>query len=253
MRLEGKIILVTGAASGIGAAMVRRFAAEGAQVFAADVDRALGETVAASCSARFVALDVASEAQWAEAMAQVRAAHGRLDGLVNNAGIVSNQPIDMTDLDSWNRIVGVNLTGPMLGCRAAIEAMRANPVPGGSIVNVASTVSVLGLPDDAAYTASKAGVMGLTRSIAAQCARMGWNIRVNNLHPGATLTAILQGHIDADPSFREKFDAMSPLGRMARPDEIAALALFLLSDEASYCTGGSYMADGGLTATHPTM
>jgi NAD(P)-dependent dehydrogenase (short-subunit alcohol dehydrogenase family) len=142
----------------------------------------------------------------------------------------------------------------MLGCRAAIEIMRQQPEPtGGSIINVGSTTSFLGLANDAVYTATKTAILGLTRSAAAQCAKMGWNIRVNSLHPGTTDTAILRGHIAADPTMLDRFNAMSPMGRMARVEEEAAMAVFLASDEASYCTGGAYVADGGLTATHPSM
>jgi len=252
MRLNNKVILVTGAASGIGAGIARRCAAEGATVWVADVDSTGGPAVADSIGGHYVALDVANESAWTEALATVVAQSGRLDALINNAGIVSNQSIDMVDMASWQRVLGVNLTGPMLGCRAAIAQMRAQG-SGGSIINVASTVSLLGLAYDVIYTTSKTALLGLTRSAAAHCARSGWNIRVNTLHPGTTDTAILRGHIAADPTMEARFNAMSPMGRMAQPDEIAALAVFLASDESSYCTGGAFIADGGLTAMHPVM
>jgi NAD(P)-dependent dehydrogenase (short-subunit alcohol dehydrogenase family) len=254
MRLKDKIALVTGGASGIGEGIVRRFVAEGAHVWLADVSGDQGEAIAAETGATFLPLDVSQEADWAQAMARIENAHGRLDILVNNAGIISNASIDAIDLDAWNRVVAVNLTGPMLGCRAAIDLMRRQPDPkGGSIINVASTVSFLGLPNDVVYTATKSGILGLTRSAAAQCAKMGWNIRVNSLHPGTTDTAILRKHIAENPAMLDAFNAMSPMGRMARVEEEAAMALFLASDEASYCTGGAFMADGGLTSTHPAM
>ena len=253
MRLQNKVALVTGAASGIGEGIARRYAREGAMVYVADIADREGETIAAQIGGRYLPLDVSSEAAWTEALRRIESEQGRLDVLVNNAGIVSNASIDSIDIAAWNRVVGVNLTGPMLGCRAAIASMRRNAKPGGSIVNIASTVSLLGLAYDVAYTASKTGVLGLTRSSAAQCAKQGWNIRVNSLHPGTTDTAILRGHIAADPAMLEKFNAMSPLGRMAKVDEIAALAVFLASDESTYCTGASFVADGGLTATHPSM
>ena len=254
MRLSGKIALVTGAASGIGEAIARRFVAEGAIVYLADTGIAAGEAIAAEIGAAFVALDVTSEAAWTAAAARIRADHGRLDVLVNNAGIVSNQSIGEATLDGWSRVMAVNVTGPMLGCRAAIALMRDLPAGrGGSIVNVASTVSFLGLANDAAYTTSKAAVVGLTKSVATWCALERLPIRVNTLHPGTTLTAILQGHIDAQPALRATFDGMSPMGRMADASEQAALAVFLASDESSYCTGGAFVADGGLTAAHPTM
>ncbi|WP_428310504.1 SDR family NAD(P)-dependent oxidoreductase [Hydrocarboniphaga sp.] len=253
MRLKDKIALVTGAASGIGEAIARRFAQEGATVYVADVAQAAGERVAAEVGGHFLQLDVTVEADWSAAMQHIADRHQRLDALVNNAAIISNASIDSIDLQSWNRVLAVNLTGPMLGCRAAIAMMRRNATPGGSIVNLGSTTSFLGLPNDVIYTTTKTGVLGLTRSAAVQCARQGWNIRINSLHPGTTDTAILQGHIAQDPSMLGRFNAMSPMGRMAQPREIAALALFLVSDEASYCTGGAYTADGGLGATHPGM
>ena len=253
MRLAGKVALVTGAAAGIGEAIARRFAAEGATVYLGDVADAAGTAVAAEIGSAFLHLDVAAEDSWHAATAQIGAERGRLDILVNNAGIVSNLPIDMMTLDAWSRVLAVDLTGPMIGSRDAIAMMRCNPQPGGAIINIASSVAFLGLPNDAVYTAAKAGLLGLTRSAAARCAEQGWNIRVNSLHPGTTDTAILRGHIAHDPSLLDKFNAMSPMGRMAKPEEVAALAVFLASDEASYCTGGAYTVDGGLTSTHPVM
>ncbi|SLJ96433.1 SDR family oxidoreductase [Novosphingobium mathurense] len=253
-RLQDKVALVTGGASGIGEAMVRRFVAEGARVWLADLDDEAGERIAGEAGATFVRLDVASEAGWGEAMDRVLGRDGRLEVLCNNAGIVLNKPIDQTDLTGWERTMAVNVTGPMLGCRAAIAAMRGLPEGRcGSIVNTASTTSLLGLAFDAAYTTSKHAVVGLTRSIAAWCAQEKLPIRCNTLHPGTTLTAILSGHIAAAPELKDVFDGMSPMGRMADPAEIANLALFLASDESSYCTGSMFVADGGLTATHPAM
>lgn len=253
-RLDGKIALVTGGASGIGAAMTRRFVAEGATVYLADRAEDAGARIAAEAGASFVALDVACESGWADVMARIAQEHGRLEVLCNNAGIVSNQAIADADLATWERIFAVNVTGVMLGCRAAIGMMRELPSGrSGSIINTASTTSLLGLAFDAAYTSSKHAVLGLTRSIAAFCAQERLPIRCNTLHPGTTLTGILQGHIDAQPELKDVFDGMSPIGRMATPEEIANLALFLASDESSYCTGGAFVADGGLTATHPAM
>ena len=254
MKLRGKVALVTGGASGIGEAIVRRFVAEGASVYLADVDAEAGPRIAAELGAVFLHLDVAREEDWQGAMNRIRADHGRLDVLCNNAGVISNQPIGATTLEAWQRVIAINVTGPMLGCRAAIELMRElSEGRTGSIINVASTTSFLGLANDAAYTTSKAAVVGLTKSVATWCALERLPIRVNTLHPGATLTAILQGHIDADPEFSAVFERMAPMGRMADPKEQAALAVFLASDDSSYCTGASFVADGGLTAAHPTM
>ena len=243
-RLAGKVAIVTGAASGIGAAIARRFRAEGADVLACDVTA--GEDIHI--------LDVADEAAWAATMALVAERHGRLDVLVNNAGIVSHQAIDQTTLVSWQRVIAVNLTGPMLGCRLAIAAMRANPGgPSGSIVNLGSTTSFLGLANDCVYTTTKSGVVGLTRSIATWCALQGLPIRCNSLHPGATRTEILRQVFVEHPEIEAKVSAMSPMNRMAETDEIANLALYLASDESSFSTGAQFTADGGLSNAHPVM
>lgn len=254
MRLRDKVALVTGGASGIGEAIVRRFAEEGARVYLADVDTESGTRITDEIGGTFLLLDVAREDHWRAAMDRVGMDHGRLDVLCNNAGVVSNQAIDATALDTWQRVMAINVTGPMLGCRAAIALMRTMPEGRtGSIINVASTTSFLGLANDAAYTTSKAAVVGLTKAVAAWCAFERLPIRVNTLHPGATLTAILQGHIDANPAIKGVFDRMAPIGRMADPREQAALALFLASDDSSYCTGAAFVADGGITAAHPVM
>ena len=253
-RIDGKVALVTGGASGIGEAVVRRFVREGARVVLADIDKEAGPRIAADSGAQFVPLDVTSETSWTDAMATIMARFGRLDILMNNAGVIANKSIEETTLDDWNRVIGINLTGMMLGCRFAIAAMRANPGgPDGAIINVGSTTSYLGLANDAAYTASKAGVIGLTRSIAAHCAKARLNIRCNSIHPGATLTAILQSHIDEHPELRDVFNNMSPVGRMGQPDEIASMALYLASDDASFSTGAQFVVDGGLSSTHPAM
>lgn len=254
MKLQDKVALVTGAASGIGEGIVRRYVEDGATVYLSDVDSISGERIASEIGGAFLKLDVTSEIDWSAAIDRIGSDHGRLNVLVNNAGIVSNASIyDMT-LDMWNRVMAVNVTGAMLGCRTAIQIMRHLPKgTTGSIINMASTVSFLGLANDAVYTSSKAAIVGLTRSIATWCALEKLPIRVNTLHPGTTHTAILQSYIDTNPDMKNTFDRMSPMGRMARPDEQAALASFLASDDSSYCTGAAFFADGGLTAAHPVM
>ena len=254
MRLKNKVALVTGGAAGIGEAIVRRFAAEGAVVYLGDVDAKGGEAVAKAAGATFVKLDVSSRADWDHVAALVTERHRQLDVLVNNAGIVSHLAIDAVDEATWNRIMAINVTGTMLGCQAAIRMVKgvadARPV---SVVNVSSTTGLMGLPNDAAYSTSKHAILGLTRSSAGYCARSKIPVRFNTLHPGATLTSILQGYIDQDPRMRDVFNSMSPLGRMASTDEQAAVALFLASDESSYCTGAAFVADGGITSMHPVV
>jgi 3(or 17)beta-hydroxysteroid dehydrogenase len=252
-RLSNKIAVITGGASGIGEGMVRRFAAEGARVIVADVDVAAGSRVATECAAQFIELDVSAEAQWQSLETTIRADYGRLDILVNNAGVVSNLNIAEVDLAAWQRLMAINLTGVMLGCRLAVNVMRDNPDPaGGSIINTASSTSYLAIPD-VAYTTSKAGVVGLTKSVAVHCANEGLNIRCNSVHPGATLTNILKTAIEQAPEIREACEKMSPLNRMGTVEEVAAMAVFLASDEASFCTGGQYAVEGGTVSQHPKM
>ncbi len=253
MRLQGKVVIVTGGASGIGEAMVRRFCTEGADVVSTDVDSA-GASIGEQTGALFRQHDVADEASWVALMSEVTERFGRLDALMNNAGIISDQSIEQADLATWNRVMAVNVTGPMLGCREAIKAMRENPGgSSGSIVNTASTTSFLGLANDAVYTTSKSAIVGLTRSVATYCATERLDIRCNSLHPGTTYTAILRGHVERDPSLYAVFEAMSPTGRMGHPDEVANMALYLASDESRYSTGAQFVVDGGLVNAHPTM
>lgn len=251
--MQDKVVIITGGASGIGEGMVRRFCAEGAKVILGDIEKESGEKVSADCGARFVPLDVSSESAWQGLEDIVRRDYGQLDALMNNAGIVSERSIEEVDLASWEKLLSVNLTGVMLGCRTAIAIMRDNPGgSGGSIVNTASTTSFQAIPD-VAYTTSKAGVVGLTKSAAVHCANEGLNIRVNSIHPGATLTSILRNALDAVPEMEDKFKRMSPMGRMGTVEEVAAMALFLASDEASFCTGGQFPVEGGTLSEHPRM
>ncbi|WP_309604526.1 glucose 1-dehydrogenase [Phenylobacterium sp.] len=253
-RLQGRVAIITGGASGIGAATVRRFAAEGACVIVADIQADLGAAIADETGSLFQELDVADDAAWARLMALVLERFGRLDVVFNNAGIVSGQSIEDVDLAVWNRVIGVNLTGVMLGCKHGISTMRRNPGgSGGALINTASTAAYAAIPSDVAYSSTKSAVRMLTKAVAAHCARSGYNIRCNSLHPGATETPILRPALDAAPQLLPVFHAMSPMGRMGRPEEIAAMAVFLASDEASYVTGGEFLVDGGMMAGHPGM
>ncbi len=252
--MQDKVVIITGGASGIGEGMVRRFCAEGARVVLADIDDAAGVQISRACGARFAALDVSSEAGWQAVADIMRSEYGRLDALLNNAGIVSNQSIVEADVATWNRLLSINLTGMMLGCQTAIALMRENPeASGGAIVNTASSTSYLALPSDVAYTTSKAGVVGLTKSVAVYCATQGLNIRVNSIHPGATLTNILRTAIAATPAIEPALRRMSPMGRLGTVEEVAAMALFLASDDASFCTGGQFPVEGGTVSEHPRM
>ena len=251
-RLRGKVALITGGASGIGAATAAAFAAEGARVIVADVQTDLGEAVARDAGGLFFKLDVAHEPDWRRAEATIAEQFGRLDVVFNNAGVVGGQSIEDADLASWNRVLAINLTGVMLGCQMGVRRMKANPGgPSGSLVNTASTAAYGALPGDIAYSASKSGVRLLTKAVAVHCARAGYAIRCNSLHPGATDTPILAPALRAAPALKSVFEAMSPMGRLGRPEEIAAMAVFLASDEASYVTGAELLVDGGMMAGHP--
>lgn len=252
--MRDKVVVVTGGASGIGEAMVRRFCAEGASVVLGDVDQEGGERVAQQCGARFVTLDVRCAEQWESLQQLLQCDYGRLDALMNNAGIVSNQSIVDADLATWSNLLSINLTGMMLGCQTAIQVMQDNPEgAAGSIVNTASSTSYLAIPGDVAYCTSKAGVVGLTKSVAVYCATQGLNVRANSIHPGATMTAILQQAVNDMPELEPKLARMSPMGRMGTVDEVASMALFLASDESSFCTGGQFPVEGGTVSEHPRM
>ncbi len=252
MKLEGKVALITGGASGIGEACAELFAQEGARIVVTDLQQDKGEAVAARVGGRFIRHDVTNEAEWIAAVDQTVAADGRLDVVVNNAGVFMAQTIEDCDLSVWNTVLGVNLTGVMLGCKHAIRAMKANPGgPSGAIVNVSSITGYIGLASAAAYTASKGGVRLLTKSVAVHCARTYKTIRCNSLHPGTIDTPMNQAAFDAsgDPvAMRAFFDTIQPIGRMASATEMAQCALFLASDASSFVTGAELLADGGWLA-----
>ena len=249
-RLAGKVALVTGGASGIGAASARLFAAEGAKVVVTDVQD--GSPVARDTGGLFIEHDVASEDAWIAAVRATTERFGRLDVVMNNAGVFAPAPIEEVTLEVWNRVLSVNLTGVMLGCKHGIAAMKANPGgPAGSIINVSSIAGFIGLASSAAYTASKGGVRLLTKSVAVHCARAYRTIRCNSLHPGAIDTPMNQAAFDAsgDPEgTRAFFSTLQPVGRLASPEEMANCALFLASDESSFVTGAELLADGGWLA-----
>ena len=251
-RLEGKVAVITGGASGIGAATTRRFRTEGAEVVVGDVQDAAGEAVAGDCGASFYRLDVTDEGGWARLMAVVEERHGHLDILMNNAGMLGGASIETVELAAWNRVMAVNVTGVMLGCRAAIGLMRRNP--GGSIINISSTAAYGALGGDIAYTASKAAVRMLTKSVAVWCARQGLGIRCNSIHPGPILTPIfdpMRKGAQNPEEVDQLLSAMVPMGHPGKPDDIAAMAVFLASDEAGFVTGGEFLVDGGTMAPHP--
>jgi 3(or 17)beta-hydroxysteroid dehydrogenase len=254
--LGGKVAIVTGCASGIGAATVRRFVADGAQVLGTDVDVARGAALCDELGALFAEQDVSDRTRWPVIIAETVAAYGRLDILVNNAGMVSGAGIgdhdDAAMFAAWDRVMAVNLTGSMAGCRAAIAAMRDNPGgPKGAIVNIASTTAIMPLPTDVGYSASKAAVVALTKSVATWCAHAGLAIRCNTVIPGATMTGILEAAELQTPGLIAAVAKTSPLNRLADPAETAAAIAFLASDECPFMTGAEMLVDGAALAIHP--
>lgn len=252
--LTGKVAIVTGCASGIGAATVRRLRVDGAQVLGTDLAEDAGRRLAEETGASFARQDVGDRAAWPGIVAQAVAEFGRLDILVNNAGMVGGASIVETDDAAWDRVLAVNLTGTMAGCRAAIAAMITNPGGAkGSIVNIGSTTARTPLPNDIAYSASKAAVLNLSKAIATWCAREGHAIRCNTVIPGATDTGIIAKSEGEIPGFKAVAAKMSPLNRLADPAETAAAIVFLASDECPFMTGAEMLVDGGALAIHPGL
>lgn len=249
-RLDGRTALITGGASGIGLATARRLAEEGAAVVLGDLNREAGEAAAAVIAgASFEPLDVTSDEDWRRAAYAVAERHGGLDILVNSAGIATVGSIEEVTLDEWRRTLSVNLDGVFLGCRHAVRVMKAGR--GGAIVNLSSVSGIIGGHNLAAYNASKGGVRLLTKSVALHCARKGYGIRCNSVHPGFVETPMLDElvHRGRDPDeTRAKLQASVPLGRNAKAEEVAAMIAYLASDEASFVTGAEFVIDGGVTA-----
>lgn len=250
--LSGKVAIVTGCASGIGAATVRRLRADGAEVLGTDINPEKGAALCKETGALFAVQDVADTAMWPQIVAQAVERWGRLDILVNNAGTVSSLSIeDVTDA-AWDRIYDINIKGTMAGCRAAIAAMKENPGgSSGAIVNIASTSAIAALPTDVAYCSSKGAVRVLSKSIAVHCAQKGYNIRCNTVIPGATDTDILSQAENVTPGLKAAVAQTSPLKRLADPAETAAAIAFLASDECPYMTGAEMLVDGAMMAVHP--
>ncbi|MFD3645068.1 SDR family NAD(P)-dependent oxidoreductase [Streptomyces cyaneofuscatus] len=254
-KLDGRVVLVTGAARGQGEQEARLFAAEGARVVIADVLVEQGEALAKELgeeTARFVRLDVGSEEGWAEAVAVARGDFGRIDGLVNNAGILRFNELVNTPLAEFEQVVRVNMTGAFLGIRAVAPEIEA--AGGGTIVNTSSYTGLTGMPLVGAYAATKHAVLGLTKVAAMELAGKG--VRVNAICPGAIDTAMSNPALldpDADLSRSDAaldayYRKLVPMGRIGRPEEVAALALFLTGEDSSYITGQPFVIDGGWLA-----
>ncbi|TVT62617.1 glucose 1-dehydrogenase [Amycolatopsis rhizosphaerae] len=255
-RVEGKVALITGGARGLGEATGRVMAQEGATVILTDVLDAEGEAVAKDIlanggKAAYLHQDVTDEAVWAAITDRIVAEHGRLDIVVNNAGIVLDATVEDTTLEGWRRVNGINNEAVFLGTREAIRVMKAQDPKGGSIVNISSIAGLVGIDNLAAYNASKGAVRLFTKSAALHAAKSGYGIRVNSVHPSYTWTPMVQ-HLGDNTGDRDAFyEALAqahPIGRPGQPMDIAYGVLYLASDEASWVTGSELVIDGGITA-----
>ena len=250
-RLEGRVAVVTGGASGIGLASVRRLAAEGAKVVVADIGAERGKLTAAEVDGLFVEADVAKASDVEGLYGSAFEAYGRIDVAFNNAGISppEDDSILTTGLEAWQRVQDVNLTSVYLCCKAVIPYMqRAGK---GSIINTASFVAVMGsATSQVSYTASKGGVLAMSRELGVQFARAG--IRVNALCPGPVNTPLLQELFAKDPERAARRLVHVPIGRFAEAEEIAAAVAFLASDDASFITAATFMVDGGISGAYVT-
>ena len=250
-RLQGRVAVVTGGASGIGLAAVRRLATEGARVVVADLDAERGKAAAEEVGGRFVPCDVTSESDVQQLFDSAVDAYGSLDIAFNNAGISppDDDSILETGLDAWRRVQEVNLTSVFLCCKYAIPHMQRQGK--GSIINTASFVAVMGAAtSQISYSASKGGVLSMSRELGVQFAREG--IRVNALCPGPVNTPLLQELFAKDEERAQRRLVHVPMGRFAEPEEIAAAVAFLASDDASFITASTFLVDGGISGAYVT-
>lgn len=250
-RVAGKVAIVTGAANGIGKATAILLAKEGAKVVVADLQEEAGQNTvaeikAAGGEALFVKLNVTQEADWQNAIAAAEQTFGKLDVAVNNAGIAYDGTVESTSLEDWQRVQSINLNSVFLGTKYAVEAMKK--AGGGSIINLSSIEGLIGDPTLAAYNASKGGVRLFTKSAALHCAKSGYKIRVNSVHPGYIWTPMVQGLTKDTAEARQKLVDLHPIGHLGEPNDIAYGILYLASDESKFMTGSELVIDGGYTA-----
>ena len=251
-RVDNKVALITGGASGLGLASAKRLAAEGATVVIADINTQLGDSVAAEIDGvSFEALDVTREEPWIALIDKVVSAHGRLDILLNSAGIVQLASIEDTTEDVWRKVNAVGTDGTFYGCKHALRVMKA--AGSGSIINMCSTASIQGGPNIFAYAASKSAIRGMTKSIAVLSAQNGYGVRCNSVHPGNMQTPMLQGVQDIvrenDPQAAKGMEGIW----VGQPDDIANMVLFLASDESVAVNGAAMVVDNTATITEGTV
>ncbi|WP_068826404.1 glucose 1-dehydrogenase [Pseudomonas sp. BMS12] len=241
-RVQGKVCLITGAASGVGREDALLLASQGAKVVLTDLNEEAGRLVAAEIgdNALFIRQDIASEADWQNTIKTILERFGRLDVLVNNAAILALGSIEDTSLEQWQKVQKINSDGYFLGCKYAIAAMKETG--GGSIVNMSSVAALGGMPMFCAYSASKGAVAAMTRSIALHCKQQGYRIRVNSVHPDGINTPMTQALAGGQAIPQDVLDA-DPLNRMAAPRDIANVVLFLASDESRFISGAEIRVD----------
>jgi 3(or 17)beta-hydroxysteroid dehydrogenase len=251
-RVKDKVAIITGAASGMGEASARLLAQEGAKVVLSDInepdgDRIAKEIVSQGATCAFIKQDVASEADWQRVIAGTLDLFGKLDVLVNNAGVTVNKDIEETTLEEWRWVMSINLDGVFLGIKYAIGAMKKSG--GGSIINISSAAGMVGQLWAAAYCSSKGGVRLLTKAAALECSKIGrdYSIRVNSIHPGCVRTALLEPLLKK-PEMAAIINGLHPVGHLGEPDDVAYMVLYLASDESKFVTGSELVIDGGYTA-----
>ena len=252
-QLEGKVALITGGTSGIGAGTVRRFVAEGARVVFTGSNAEAAAAICAETGATFKAHRVEEPDGWEPLMQMIQSDFGRLDIAFANAGTeIGDSNVEEIEYDNWIRLIGINLTGVMLTAQHAVRAMRANPGgASGSIIINSSMNAYRPMGNYVAYSTAKGAHIALSKSIALHCANQQTRIRCNTIHPGVVETEMIRGVIDRAPdsaAARAQFEAMAPLGRMAQVDEVAGLVTFLASDAAGFISGSEYGIDGASTA-----
>jgi len=251
-KVEGKVALVTGAASGMGRADAVLLAAEGARVVVADLNEADGQAVAESIGdqAVFMRLDVTDEANWRDVIASTVETFGRLDILVNNAGMIALGSVVDTELDDWRRVNAVNSEGVFLGCKHAIPAMADSG--GGSIVNMSSVAAIHGQSFVAAYSASKGAVRALTKNVAMYCKEQKNGIRCNSVHPdGVKTPMVVKVATGKDTATQADIDRVGAMGNMCEPEDVANMVLFLASDQSRFGNGTEMLIDNAATITPP--
>lgn len=253
-RLHGKVALITGAAQGIGKAAAILFAREGAQVIVSDINDSEGECAAKEIRGTYLHLDVQEEADWKNAAETIRSKFGKLNILINNAGVTGFQegfgPQDPENasLSSWRQVHAVNSDGVFLGCKYAIQLMKSD---NGTIVNISSRSGLVGIPGAAAYAASKAAVRNHTKTVALYCCQQGYKIRCNSVHPAAIVTPMWEPMLGSGPEREARMADIAkdiPMQKMGLPEDVAYAILFLASDESKYITGIELTVDGGILA-----